>query len=74
MSPAPGPQARDRLFDGYRPREGAFDEVLTPAGELHPHYETFMASLEAMGRHELSFRRDNARRAIRDDFESKFKA
>ena len=43
------------------------DELITPDGELRPHYDTFVRSLETLGRHELASRWENAKRAIRDN-------
>ena len=41
--------------------------MITPDGELRPHYDTFVRSLETLGRHELASRWENAKRAIRDN-------
>ena len=63
-----GPSSPWRLLDGYRPRSGAVhDELMTQGGQLRPHYDTFVRSLEALGRHELASRWENAKRAIRDN-------
>src|SRR5688572_24699058 len=62
-----GPVAPWRLFDGYRPLSGVHDEVVAAAGRLHPHYQTLGRSLEALGRHELASRWENAKRTIRDN-------
>ena len=40
---------------------------MTPGGQLRPHYDTFVRSLETLGRHELASRWENAKRAIRDN-------
>jgi uncharacterized circularly permuted ATP-grasp superfamily protein/uncharacterized alpha-E superfamily protein len=56
-----------RLLDEYRPLEGGHDEVLAAPGRLHPHYEPLVRSLEALGRHELASRWENAKRAIREN-------
>ena len=64
----PGPMAPWRLLDGYQVHNGhVHDELITPAGELRPHYDTFVRSLETLGRHELASRWENAKRAIRDN-------
>ena len=46
-----------------RPRRA----VRRRAGSSRPHYDTFVRSLEALGRHELASRWENAKRAIRDN-------
>jgi uncharacterized circularly permuted ATP-grasp superfamily protein/uncharacterized alpha-E superfamily protein len=56
-----------RLLEGYQPRVAVHDELVTAGGDLRPHYETFVRSLESLGRHELSSRWENAKRAIRDN-------
>src|SRR5262245_39455306 len=56
-----------RLLDGYRAVEGVYDEMAATPDDLRPHCEPLVRSLEAMGRHELVSRWDNARRAIRDN-------
>src|SRR5918995_513549 len=63
-----GPSSPWRLLDGYRPRSGpVHDELMMPGGQLRPQYETFVRSLETLGRHELASRWENAKRAIRDN-------
>ena len=49
--------------DGARPRRA--DRRRT--GSSRPHYDTFVRSLETLGRHELASRWENAKRAIRDN-------
>jgi uncharacterized circularly permuted ATP-grasp superfamily protein/uncharacterized alpha-E superfamily protein len=57
-----------RLLDGYQQRHGhVHDELVMAGGQLRPHYEMFVQSLEALGRHELASRWENAKRAIRDN-------
>jgi uncharacterized circularly permuted ATP-grasp superfamily protein/uncharacterized alpha-E superfamily protein len=56
-----------RLFDGYRPPTGVYDEVVEGSERLHAHYEPLVHALEGLGRHELSSRWENAKRAIRDN-------
>src|SRR5438132_1504685 len=65
--PAHAATAPWRLFDGYRPPEGVYDEMTAQAGSLRPHCERLVGALETIGRHELVARWDNARRAIRDN-------
>jgi len=68
MTRTPGPTAPWRLVDGYQVRNGhVHDELITPGGELRPHYDRFVRSLETLGRHELASRWENAKRAIRDN-------
>ena len=64
----PVPTTPWRLLDGYQARNGlVHDELIAPGGELRPHYDTFVRSLETLGRHELASRWENAKRAIRDN-------
>ena len=64
----PVPTTPWRLLDGYQVRNGlVHDELITPDGGLRPHYDTFVRSLETLGRHELASRWENAKRAIRDN-------
>jgi len=68
MTRIPGPAAPWRLVDGYQVRPGHIhDELITPGGDLRLHYDTFVRSLETLGRHELASRWENAKRAIRDN-------
>jgi len=67
VSSVHGPTAPWRLFDGYRPIEGVLDEVVAVPDRLHSHYEPLVQSLEALGRHELASRWENAKRAVRDN-------
>jgi uncharacterized circularly permuted ATP-grasp superfamily protein/uncharacterized alpha-E superfamily protein len=55
------------LFDGYRPLAGVHDEVVAAPERLHSHYQPLVQSLEALGRHEIASRWENAKRAIRDN-------
>ena len=64
----PVPTTPWRLLDGYQARNGlVHDELIRPGGELRPQYDTFVRSLETLGRHELASRWENAKRAIRDN-------
>src|SRR5688500_5657649 len=56
-----------RLFEGYHPLDGLYDEMLTAAGGLRPHCEGFVRSLESLGRHEFTSRWEGARRSIREN-------
>jgi uncharacterized circularly permuted ATP-grasp superfamily protein/uncharacterized alpha-E superfamily protein len=68
MTRTSGPTTPWRLVDGYEQRNRhVHDELIAPGGELRPHYDTFVRSLETLGRHELASRWENAKRAIRDN-------
>ncbi len=72
MSPQPasdvhGPSTPWQLLDGYRPPVGPHDEMVGVSGRVRPHYEPFVRSLDALGRHELASRWEAARRTIRDN-------
>src|ERR1700681_1875171 len=54
-----------RLLEGYKPVAGAYDEALAAEGQVRPHFEPLIRSLEALGRQELATRWDSAKRAIR---------
>src|SRR5712692_8529701 len=54
-----------RLLEGYEPVEGVYDETLAAEGQVRPHFEPLIRSLEGLGRQELTSRWDNAKRAIR---------
>jgi uncharacterized circularly permuted ATP-grasp superfamily protein/uncharacterized alpha-E superfamily protein len=56
-----------RLLDGYQPDAAAHDELLAGGGQLRPHYQGFVQSIEALGRHELASRWENAKRTIREN-------
>ena len=64
---APGPTGPWRFLQDYRPLQGVYDEMLAPTGALRAQCEAFVASVEAMGQQEFAQRRDNARRAIREN-------
>jgi uncharacterized circularly permuted ATP-grasp superfamily protein/uncharacterized alpha-E superfamily protein len=56
-----------RLFEGYQPLEGTYDEMLAAPGVLRPHCEGFVRSLEALGRLEFASRGEGARRSLREN-------
>ena len=62
-----GPSTAAQLLDGYRPVAGVHDEMVSASGRARPHYEPFVRSLNALGRHELASRWEAARRTIRDN-------
>lgn len=54
------------IFAGYTSLAGVYDEMTSAPGELRPHWKTFAASLDRLGRNELALRWENARRIIRE--------
>ena len=56
-----------RLFEGYQPVDGAYDEMIAAPNVLRPHAEPFVRSVESLGRHETASRWENAKRAVRDN-------
>src|SRR4029453_8743236 len=56
-----------RLFEGYDPLEGAYDEMVAAPGVLRSHCEGFVQSLEALGQHEFASRWEGAKRSIREN-------
>ena len=56
-----------RLLQEYTPIPGAYDEMVAGPGTLRPHCDAFVDSVETMGPQEFAVRRDNARRAIREN-------
>src|SRR5687767_7252375 len=53
-------------FADYKPHAGAYDEMMSGAGDLRPHCETLVKALESLGVAEVSARLETARRTIRD--------
>ena len=56
-----------RLFEGYEPLKGVYDEMLSAPGGLRPHCEGFVRSLESIGQREFASRWEGAKRSIRED-------
>src|SRR5215813_4887622 len=56
-----------RLLEGYQPVEGVYDEMLAATDVLRPYCEPLVRSIEALGRHELASRWENAKRTLRDN-------
>ncbi|HEX3797254.1 MAG TPA: circularly permuted type 2 ATP-grasp protein [Verrucomicrobiae bacterium] len=54
------------MFAGYPALPGIYDEMSLGNGELRPHWKTFAASLDRLGRAELDARWESARRIIRE--------
>jgi uncharacterized circularly permuted ATP-grasp superfamily protein/uncharacterized alpha-E superfamily protein len=69
MNPVANPQSTApwRLLEGYHPVPGVYDEMVVTADAFRPHCEPFIRSIEALGRHELASRWENARRTLRDN-------
>ncbi|HWF18189.1 MAG TPA: circularly permuted type 2 ATP-grasp protein, partial [Verrucomicrobiae bacterium] len=55
-----------KMFAGYSALPGIYDEMALGPGELRPHWKTFAASLDRLGRNEIALRWENARRIIRE--------
>ncbi|HWW82934.1 MAG TPA: circularly permuted type 2 ATP-grasp protein [Vicinamibacterales bacterium] len=56
-----------RLLDGYQPVEAVYDEMVEQSDSFRPHWEPFVRSIEALGRHELASRWESAKRTLRDN-------
>jgi uncharacterized circularly permuted ATP-grasp superfamily protein/uncharacterized alpha-E superfamily protein len=63
---AVAPQAQ-RLFAGYMPIPGVYDEFQEPSGAIRPHWQKFAASLEALGPVELARCREQAKRLLHEN-------
>src|SRR5437868_9631353 len=59
-------EARTNMFAGYATTPRSYDEMVTANGGLRPHWQKLIASLDKLGREELTIRWENARRIIRD--------
>src|ERR1700741_1037179 len=55
-----------KMFADYALLPGVYDEMALKPGELRPHWKSFAASLDHLGRNELALRWENARRIIRE--------
>jgi hypothetical protein len=51
-----GPELVAHLLGGYRPLQGVYDEMMSPNGEVRPHWRDLLAGLAALGREELTRR------------------
>jgi uncharacterized circularly permuted ATP-grasp superfamily protein/uncharacterized alpha-E superfamily protein len=56
-----------RLIDSYQPQPGVYDELLGDGPSVRPHYDTFIRSIEDIGRHQFGSRWENAKRTLRDN-------
>ena len=51
----------------YRPSDGSYDEMVDSRGHLHPGWETFLRSLDRLGRDQLARRWEQVRQLIREN-------
>jgi uncharacterized circularly permuted ATP-grasp superfamily protein/uncharacterized alpha-E superfamily protein len=51
-----GPALAAELLASYRPLPGIHDEMMTPGGEVRPHWHDLLSGLAALGREELTRR------------------
>jgi len=54
------------LLAGYNPPGGSFDELVDANGQVRPHWQPLITSLERIAPEELAVRHDNTRRVIRE--------
>lgn len=69
MSDTAAPAQAESRFDllaNYSPATGAFDELLTAAGEPREHYLPLLSHLDALGPEELKRRADTCRRLLHE--------
>lgn len=59
--------ASARLFKGYAPRTGGFDEYFAARNELRPHAQRFVDEINVLGLDQLRRRREQARRQIHEN-------
>lgn len=62
-----GGSAIGSLAESYRSPAGVYDELADPTGVIRPHWERFLARLEALGHESINRRWDLAARLIRED-------
>jgi len=62
----PAAPEKPPVFANYRRTPGLFDECLTAAGEVRPHYAGFLESLGQTGPAELKRRWENSRRLVHE--------
>ena len=56
-----------RFLEGYNQLDGVHDEMVARDGRAYSFCAPFIESVEALGRHELASRWENAKRTIRDN-------
>ncbi len=64
--PAPATGGPSLIAD-YRPAPGVYDEMMDAGGRVRPHWQAFLANLEAMAADEMSRCRETARRLVREN-------
>ena len=47
---------RNPVFAGYMPAKGVYDELFETSGEVRPHANRFVNTLNTLGRRELAHR------------------
>ena len=62
----PEPSLPPYLLEGYPPGEGVFDEALSSAGEVRPHYARFFDALKELDSGELKHRWESSRRLLHE--------
>lgn len=60
-------QIPDRMFDGYEPRSGAYDEMFAGPGQLRPHWERLEHALAQLGPAEFRRRWTQAQRLVHEN-------
>lgn len=59
--------SRGELFGQYAPAVGTYDETFSEAGRVRPHWQRFVAALEAIGPQELARRWKLVEQIVRED-------
>lgn len=55
------------MYRNYQTRDGVFDELIDPAGQVRPHWQPFISGLAAMSDAEIAHAWQQADRLVRDD-------
>jgi uncharacterized circularly permuted ATP-grasp superfamily protein/uncharacterized alpha-E superfamily protein len=61
---APAPAS---LASTYQPAPEGYDEVVTPSGEVRPHWRTFLQHIDELGHHEVTQRWEKARQLLHEN-------
>jgi uncharacterized circularly permuted ATP-grasp superfamily protein/uncharacterized alpha-E superfamily protein len=61
-----GNPAHARLFAGYKPPAGVFDEMLDASGQVRPHWKAFVDAIDTLGPDALRERQEGAQQLMRD--------
>lgn len=56
-----------RPLETYQTQNGVFDEMLSPAGEIRPHWSFVMQSFDSLGVEEMNWRRQEASRLLKNN-------